>query len=347
MTASGKRRMKAVLIQSPERYGEFLRKLEQSGIECIVMEFGSEEWIGFDYRTVDFLIFYPTFELSSNHPLAVYKAQDNIGHIHRNFPELGIYPDPRVTYYYNDKYRQFLFLRAHSFPMPETIPLSSGQAVEEAHRRLGYPMVIKNRFGAGGGAVFLAGNRGELESFYRISHFDFMHLGALRFFYRFMANRVYLYLLVKERKMRYPFLSPPLLAQKFIPTDRDLKTVVGKGRVVEAHWRLQADKGQWKVNIDGGGIGQWSHVPQPAIDLSLRLAAGLSSSWLNIDLMPCEEGFLITEFSPVWHHYAYREKPTFVYKDDYNLSMSLEESLDLEKIIIQSFLEGGSREGPS
>jgi len=45
---------------------------------------------------------------------------------------------------------------------------------------------------------------------------------------------------------------------------------------------------------------------------------------------------LITEFSPVWHHYAYKEKPSFVYKDDYNIDVPLEVSLDLEKIMIRS-----------
>jgi hypothetical protein len=331
--------MKAVLIHSDERYDSFRKKLGDFQIECIPMQFGLQEWIDFDYGKVDFLIYYPTFAFSSNHPLAVYKAQDNIDHIHRNFPHLVIYPDPKITYFYNDKYRQFLFLKRHSFPMPETIPLLSMAAVDEAHRKLGYPMVIKNRFGAGGGAVFLVNNPGELHSFYRMSQFDFMHLGALRFLYKVMVNRVYLYLLIKERRMRYPFLSPPLLAQKFIHTDRDLKTVVGKGRVVEAHWRFQASKDQWKVNIDGGGIGQWSHIPRSAVELSQRLAAKLSSSWINLDLLPHGDDFLITEFSPVWHHYAYREKPSFVYKDDYNLPVSLEESLDLERIIIQSFLE--------
>lgn len=338
--------MKAVLIQSDERYTSFRRKLDELGIECTTLQFGHKEWIGFDYRKVDFLIFYPSFEFSSNHPLAVYQAQDNLDHIHRKFPKLMMYPDPGITYYYNDKYRQFLFLTAHSFPMPETVPLLSPASLEEAEDALGFPMVVKNRYGAGGGAVFLVKGREELQAFYRISRFDFMHLGALRFFYRFMANRVYLYLLVKERKMRYPFLSPPLLAQKFIHTDRDLKTVVGKGGVVEAHWRFQASKDQWKVNIDGGGVGQWSHVPDEAVSLSIRLAEALSCSWLNIDLIPSGADFLITEFSPVWHHYAYREKPSFIYKDDYNLPVPLEQALDLEGIIIRSFLESGPAPRP-
>ena len=135
-----------------------------------------------------------------------------------------------------------------------------------------------------------------------------------------------------------PFLSPPLLAQRFIETDSDLKTVVGNYKVVEGHWRLQANKEMWKVNIDGGGIGVWGKIPRQAIDLSEKLAKSLEATWINIDLIPSNGKFFITEFSPVWHHYAYKEKPSFVYKDDYNLDMPLDVSLDLERIIIESLI---------
>ncbi len=331
--------MRAVLIKSDERFHAFQNKLAEYDVECVPLEFEGHEWIGFDYNTVDFLIFYPSFEFSSNYPLALYKVSDNLDFIHRNHPKLLTYPDPGITYFYNDKYRQFLYLKAHGFPMPETIPLLSEQAVDEAHENLGYPIVLKNRYGAGGGTVLLVHNRSELESYYRMSQFDFYHAGALRYFFRIFRQRIFYYLLIKARKMRYPFLSPPLLAQKFIPTDRDLKTVVGNGKVMEGHWRFQASKEQWKVNIDGGGIGQWSYIPDDAISISEKLASELSASWINLDLIPSENGFLITEFSPVWHHYAYKEKPTFVYKDDYNIEPPLSASLDLEKIIIESLIQ--------
>lgn len=331
--------MKAVLIKSDERFDAFQSKLGSYNIECIPLHFARQEWIDFDYSNVDFLIYYPSFEFSSNYPLALYKVSDNLDLIHRNHPDLLTYPDPAITYYYNDKYRQFLFLKTHAFPIPETIPLLSEGSIEEANEKLGYPMVLKNRYGAGGGTVFLIHTRRELESYYRISQFDFYHRGALEYFYKIFKQRIFYYLLIKARKMRYPFLSPPLLAQKFIQTDRDLKTVVGNGRVMEGHWRFQASKEQWKVNIDGGGIGQWSYIPDDAISISEKLAHELSAGWINLDLIPSEKGFLITEYSPVWHHYAYKEKPTFIYKDDYNIELPLDASLDLEKIIIESLIQ--------
>ena len=75
------------------------------------------------------------------------------------------------------------------------------------------------------------------------------------------------------------------------------------------------------------------------LDLSTRLAADLNAEWLNIDMIMENGKFLITEFSPVWHHYAYKEKPTFEYRDDYNIDVPLDVSLDLERIIVESLID--------
>ena len=114
--------------------------------------------------------------------------------------------------------------------------------------------------------------------------------------------------------------------------------MVGNYKVVEAHWRIQTDEAMWKVNIDAGGIGEWSKIPQEALDLSVRLTKDLKASWINLDIITSNGKYLITEFSPVWHHYAYKEKPSFVYKGDYNIDIPLEMSLDLEKIIAESLI---------
>ncbi len=338
--------MRAVLIKSEERFEPFLKKLGEYGVECVPLDFSGQEWIDFDYGAVDFLIFYSSFEFSSNHPLALYKVYDNLMHIHRSYPDLVMYPDPGLIYFYNDKYRQFLYLKANGYPIPETIPLFSEHAVDLAHQKLGYPIVLKNRYGAGGSSVFKVNGRSELERYYRISQLDFIHAGTLRYFFNILKERIFYYHLIKARKMTYPLLSPPLLAQRFISTDRDLKTVVGNGKVVEGHWRFQASPDEWKVNIDGGGIGQWSEIPPEPIALSERLARDLDVRWINLDILVAGERYYITEFSPVWHHYRFREKPSFVYKDDYNIQPPLEISLDLERIIVESLLQAsGKRSG--
>jgi len=338
MNPSNPKTPRAVLFKSQERFSAFLAKLNESGVDCTILDFENDEWITFDYSGIDFIIYYPSFEYSSNHPLALQKVHDNLMFISSEYPNLKFFPDPKIIKYYNDKYRQFLFLKKHDFPIPETIPLFSAESANLADKRLGYPMVVKNRYGAGGGSVFKVNSRKELEQLYKISRLDLFSFGAMRYFWNLMSQRIFYYHLIKARRMNYPFFSPPLLAQKYITTDRDLKTVVGNFMVVEGHWRFQASADQWKVNIDGGGIGQWSHIPQDAIDISERLARELKASWINLDLMPHEDGFLITEFSPVWHHYRFREKASFVYKDDYNIEPALEVSLDLEKIVVESLI---------
>jgi hypothetical protein len=200
-------------------------------------------------------------------------------------------------------------------------------------------MVIKNRHGAAGSYVFLARNRRELEQLYHVSRLNFVNRFSMKYYWRFTARRIFWFFFLKEKRMLYPFLSEPLLAQQFVHHSRDLKLVIGNGEVVEGHWRRKARESMWKVNIDSGGIGEWSFIPEEAFRLARKLAGDLNVRWLNLDLFETEDGFLISEFSPVWHHYAYKEKSSFVYKDDYNIDMPLEESLNLEKIIVKSFIE--------
>jgi hypothetical protein len=329
---------RAVLFRSEERFDAFLRQFRASGVQVSVLDFDSPEWITFDFRPVDVVVYFPSFAYSSNHPLALGAVQDNLAFLAAEYPHLRIFPDPRVIRYYNDKYRQFLFLRKHGYPIPDTQPLLAEADLDEAARRFGFPMVVKNRYGAGGGSVFRVHNRQELQQLFRISRLDLFNLTSVRYFARLLSQRIFYYNLVKARKITYPLLSPPLLAQKFVTIERDLKTVVGHGKVVEGHWRYKAYPDMWKVNIDDGGIGVWGAIPEEPLELSRRLAADLRATWLNLDMIEEHGRFLITEFSPVWHHYAYREKPTFQYREDYNLDVPLEISLDLERIIVESLL---------
>lgn len=334
--------LRAVLFRSRIRFEAFQKKLSSYGVDCTVLDFQDEDWMSFDYNQVDFVIYFPSFGFSSNHPLALSAVHDNLIYISKQFPHLKMFPDPKGIRYYNDKYRQFLFLQGNNFPIAETLPLLSKELVDVAERRFGYPMVIKNRFGAGGGSVYRVNDKKELTKFYNLSTMNFYNFDSAKHFLNLLTKREFYYFLIKEKKVNFPFFSPPILAQKFINIDRDLKTVIGNFKVVEAHWRLQATKEMWKMNIDDGGIGEWSHVPQEAIDLSVRLAKALDVSWLNIDLLMSDGKFIVSEFSPVWHHYLYKEKPSFVYKDDYNIEPPLEISLDLERIIVESLVKAVS-----
>lgn len=338
--------MKAVLFKSDERFDAFRKKFEEYNVDYELLDFAEQDWINYNYNEVDIVIYYSSFKYSSNHPLALQEVYDNLIFLHHEYPHLCIFPDPNGIHYYNDKYRQFLFLSTHGFPMPETIPLFSKSALEIAEKRLGYPMILKNRYGAGGGSVFRVFNRKQLTQLYNLSTLNLFNVGAVSHFFQMMRKRIFFYQLIKQKRCLYPFLSPPLMAQKYIKIDRDLKTVVGDGKVVEAHWRHQANPEQWKVNIDDGGIGVWAHIPEEPLNISIRLAKELNTRWLNLDMLTDGQDFYITEFSPVWHHYAYKEKPSFVYKDDYNIDIPLEVSLDLERILVESLIAAAKSNRP-
>jgi glutathione synthase/RimK-type ligase-like ATP-grasp enzyme len=336
--------MKAVLFKSDERFKAFQKKLAENKIDFDLLDFEKQDWVSYDYSNVDIVIYYSSFKYSSNHPLALQEVYDNLIFLHREYPHLCIFPDPNGIHYYNDKYRQYLFLRKNRFSIPETIPLFSKSSMDIAEKQLGYPMVIKNRYGAGGGSVFRVANRKELTKLYNLSTLNLFNKGSLNHFFQMMRKRIFYYYLIKEKRCLYPFLSAPLMAQKYIKIDRDLKTVIGDGKVVEAHWRHQAHPEQWKVNIDDGGIGVWAYVPEEPLSMSERLAKELNTRWLNIDMLTDGKKYYITEFSPVWHHYAYKEKPSFVYQDDYNIDVPLEVSLDLEKILVESLAAAAKKQ---
>ena len=94
-------------------------------------------------------------------------------------------------------------------------------------------MILKNRYGAGGDYVFRIYSKKELINYYNISKLNLFNPGAARFFLGMLGKRIFYWSLIKARKADYPFLSPPLLAQKYVKMDRDLKTVTGDFAVVE------------------------------------------------------------------------------------------------------------------
>ena len=141
-------------------------------------------------------------------------------------------------------------------------------------------------------------------------------------------------ILFRPRSFERPELSLPLLAQKRINVDRDLRIVVVNGKTWEAHWRV-CEKG-WKANIDGGGAGIWSQVPEDVLESSEQLAADLETQWLAVDVLYDDGQFHITEFSPVWHHYRINEKANFSYREDYNIDTPVDEGHDFEGMIIRT-----------
>lgn len=334
--------VRAVLFKSVKRFDSFHTSLRDVGADVTVLDFDQPDWIDFDFDDVDIVIYFPSFEFTSNHPQALTRVTDNLMHIHRLYPHIQMFPCPNVIPYYSDKYRQWLFMRSRGLPTPETYPMYTEQSLDGIARRLGFPLVVKNRFGAGGAYVYKVETRDQLQHLYRQSQLDLLRSRAIWGFAGTLTNRTFYRRLIRQRRMEYPFPSPPLLAQSFVPHERDMRVVMCGDTVIEANWRRSANPQTWKVNVDSGGIAEWSYVPPEAIELSKRLSGDLKASWLKIDIVEHERRWMIFEFSPAWHHFVYAELPSFVYKEDYNIAVPLDTAQHLETLIVESLVRSAA-----
>ena len=89
----------AVLFESGKRFLAFKSKLLEYGVDCVILDFSREDWINFDYKNIDIVVYFPSFKYTSNHPLALQEVHDNLMHIHYRNPEVTMFPDPRVIRY--------------------------------------------------------------------------------------------------------------------------------------------------------------------------------------------------------------------------------------------------------
>jgi hypothetical protein len=329
---------RAVLFKSLRRFDSFAAELRTAGCDVTVLDFEQQDWRGFEFGAVDIAVYFPHFQHSSNHPLALRWAVDDLAWIARRHAHLKIFPDPALLEFYGDKYRQLRHFAAHGLPIPESYAVETPAQALDAAAALGWPVIVKNRFGAGGDYVARIGDADALMDWVSAAGMEWSRRGSAWLQARRLLRREFLRALKSGRQAEYPFLSLPLIVQKYCPHDRDLKIVMYGKQPIEAHWRVNATAGQWKMNIDGGGAGVWSRVPEGALEVSRRLADSLQSRWLNIDLIPQGDRFLISEFSPVWHHYKVHEKPGFRYEQSYNLELSWDESENIERLIVESLV---------
>ena len=180
---------KAVIFQSTKRSDAFRESLERRDVAVTTLDFDDHAWTTYDFDDVDIIIYYPHFEQSSDHPLALSRVKDGLLGLHRAFPHILMYPDPRLVHYYNDKYRQFLMLNRRGIPIPQTMPLFSAACTERAVSELGLPLVVKNRFGAGGESVVLVESHEKLLQLFEVSQMTIGNFGALMYLAKRMLSQ--------------------------------------------------------------------------------------------------------------------------------------------------------------
>lgn len=311
--------------------------LTNNNIEISELNIDSTDWLEFDYSATETIYLYPDFLTLSGDPYSLFHIKDNLKHISEKYPHLRIYPDPNSYDYYNDKYKQFLFLKENGFSIPKTLPIFSADSIEHVINSLSFPMIVKNRHGAGGKFVFLIKSHFELERLY--------HASYVKFGIKKQGN-----LIIKELKKQFlkmpvknydyfkTQLSMPLIAQEKIEIYKDIRTVIVNAKVWEAHWRVNSKRKGFKTNIDAGADGLWSRIPVEIILECERLAKLLNIKWLGVDILYDDTTgkHYFTEFSPVWNHYQLNEKSNFYYFEDYNIATNVKEGHDFESMIFKT-----------
>lgn len=153
-------------------------------------------------------------------------------------------------------------------PMPETlagalcytpsVPVRK-DVLDEAERRLGYPMILKESFGSLGKGVYKADTREELET------------------------------LAENLKCK------PHLFQKFIvrSAGSDLRVIVIGGKAVGAMRRVSKD--DFRSNAELGGIGESVPLDAQAAELAERVANILKLDYCGVDLLYGDRGYLLCE----------------------------------------------------
>lgn len=164
--------------------------------------------------------------------------------------------------------KMLTYLALEGLPQPETIPsllcYSEGAeylpaSIEEAEKRLGYPLVVKECFGSLGRQVYLARSREELLP---------------------LATQLQ---------------SKPHLFQKFIAESagKDVRVIVIGGKVQAAI--LRHSETDFRSNAELGGRGEPYCLNGEGIALCEEVAKRLCLDYCGIDLLLGKEGYLVCE----------------------------------------------------
>jgi RimK family alpha-L-glutamate ligase len=156
----------------------------------------------------------------------------------------------------HDKLQTVLRLGQRGIPQPPTAHVDSAGP----ELRVGFPVVVKARFGSWGRDVFLCETRAEFER-----------------------------CLTRLRKRSW-FRRQGALVQALVPpAGFDLRLVVAGGRVVGAIKRVSAP-GEWRTNIALGGSREPVNPSPEACALAVAAAAAVDGDLVGVDLLPRPDG---------------------------------------------------------
>lgn len=137
-----------------------------------------------------------------------------------------------------------------------TVKKSSLDIVE---RQLGYPLIFKKCYGSLGKGVIKADNREQLE---------------------YVAGK---------------FKGVPHLYQQYIASShgKDIRVIVIGGKAVAG--MLRKSQGDFRSNIELGGVGEKIQLPQEVIQLSEKVAKLLKLDYCGVDILIGTSGYYVCE----------------------------------------------------
>ncbi len=169
----------------------------------------------------------------------------------------------------DDKMLTYLALAKQNIPLAKSIPAPlcytpnatpSAQFLQTVEETLGYPMVVKTSYGSLGKGVYLVHGSQQLQEI--------------------------------SQKLLYQ----PHFYQQYIDSScgQDVRVIVVGGKVIGGMQRT-AQNGEFRSNIELGGVGTAIELTEDYASLAERVAAALQLDYCGIDLLQGGDGPIVCE----------------------------------------------------
>ena len=150
-------------------------------------------------------------------------------------------------------------------PTPKTVVALSSDSVEEAARKVRFPLVMKPFTGSWGRMVSVARDRDTLSS------------------------------LVELREEMHNPLEHMYYLQEFVKRPpRDIRAVVTGDEIAACVYR-KAAKGDWRTNVARGGTSEAFKPSAGLVEMVLKAAEAVGGGILGVDAMESDGGYLVHE----------------------------------------------------
>ncbi len=159
-----------------------------------------------------------------------------------------------------NKIKTMQILDYYGVPIPKTVVVRRPEDIEQAAKFVGrFPLIVKTPFGSFGNGVTIIESMRALKSYLR-------------------------------------WRQPLYLFQEFVKhsNGKDIRVIVVNGKVVGTMMR-SAQKGEFRSNIELGGIGSPVEITDEEATIAIRCVQALNLNYGGVDIMRSKKGPLVLE----------------------------------------------------